>query len=484
MPVGMQRLNAQPSTIPNECITFIKALPGALNTTSTDFLNRIAALCVPIMRTHHLSITTLEEHEPNREFVGRNFNGGEIIQLVLRSREGRWLPERYVAGVMMHELAHCVHMNHKKGFWEVRNRYMGELKELWGKGYTGEGFWGRGQRVEELGRLRHANEAALGSAEIPEVICGGTFRSRRSRKRRRAGGADDLTWKQKQERRIERKFGKNGLALGGDEEERVKLEAGKKVKAKPKVAGSARGRELRAAAALARFGQQISEDQKKEEDKELEEGEEYEEVDDGPDAVDSKGQRILDNDGHGMVRVCESEDGEDEHVKREIDELAEFEIYHEAPVKEEPLEKDELESLPQKSIKSKRGGHPNLPSIDESNVTRPMPIESTVPRASSSTAKPSNATASQVQPTHSSIHAEPRPEKPAAALAICDICTSHHPYNTDLCTVCSNVMRPHMHPGSWTCHADGCATTFVNLPTAEVCGACQQPKAECKPRPT
>jgi hypothetical protein len=57
------------------------------------------------MRTHHLSVTSLEEYPPNREFVGRNFNAGEVVQLVLKARggAGRWLPFEYVQMVMMHE---------------------------------------------------------------------------------------------------------------------------------------------------------------------------------------------------------------------------------------------------------------------------------------------------------------------------------------------------------------------------------------------
>lgn len=58
---------------------------------------------VPIMREHHLSVMSLEEYEPNPEFVGRNFNAGEVIQLVLKARSGHWLPFNYVQMVMMHE---------------------------------------------------------------------------------------------------------------------------------------------------------------------------------------------------------------------------------------------------------------------------------------------------------------------------------------------------------------------------------------------
>lgn len=56
------------------------------------------------MRENHILVTSLEEYEPNREFVGRNFNAGEVVQLVLKSPStGQWLPFNYVQMVMMHE---------------------------------------------------------------------------------------------------------------------------------------------------------------------------------------------------------------------------------------------------------------------------------------------------------------------------------------------------------------------------------------------
>lgn len=56
------------------------------------------------MKEHGLKVISLEEYEPNREFLGRNFNGGEVIQLVLKSRDsGRWFPFDFVQMVMMHE---------------------------------------------------------------------------------------------------------------------------------------------------------------------------------------------------------------------------------------------------------------------------------------------------------------------------------------------------------------------------------------------
>ena len=104
MPIGIERLNARHQQ-PNSRITFIKPLPGPDSKFAQDFLERIAAICHPIMKANHLSIMTLEEYEPNPEFVGRNFNGGEIIQLVLKAPySGHWLSFRSVQMVMSESL--------------------------------------------------------------------------------------------------------------------------------------------------------------------------------------------------------------------------------------------------------------------------------------------------------------------------------------------------------------------------------------------
>ena len=103
MPLGIERINARRKQ-PNDRITFIKPLEGPDKALAEDFLERIAAICNPIMKEHHLSIMSLEEYEPNLEFVGRNFNAGEVIQLVLKAPyTGHWLPFKYVQMVMMHE---------------------------------------------------------------------------------------------------------------------------------------------------------------------------------------------------------------------------------------------------------------------------------------------------------------------------------------------------------------------------------------------
>ncbi|KAL4730022.1 hypothetical protein ACLX1H_002052 [Fusarium chlamydosporum] len=315
MVAGYQRLNER-KTQPNPNIVFIKPLEGPDKEIAQDFLERIAAQCRPIMREHYLYVTSLEEYEPNREFVGRNFNAGEVVQLVLKSPStGRWLPFNYVQMVMMHELAHCKQMNHSRAFWAVRNSYASQMHELWSKNYTGDGIWGRGAN---LATGEWEKNTVLADEILPEHLCGGTYRSRRKRKVK-----PQLSYQERKERRILKKFGANGVALGADEVEKVKLESGKKIQAKPRVAGSMRGRELRAAAALARFEKQKDEPDPVKEDDETESGSgsEFEDEPDSKDAIDVDGKKLLDGKGRGMVRVCEDEDADDPGARDETQEL-------------------------------------------------------------------------------------------------------------------------------------------------------------------
>ena len=95
MPLGYTRLNERTQR-PNAHINFIKPLPGADAAITQDFLERIAAQCYPVMKQHTISVMSLAEHAPNPEFLGRNFNAGEVIELVLKDRGGRWLSFKFV----------------------------------------------------------------------------------------------------------------------------------------------------------------------------------------------------------------------------------------------------------------------------------------------------------------------------------------------------------------------------------------------------
>ncbi|KAK4230464.1 WLM domain-protein [Podospora fimiseda] len=460
MPLGIQRLNAKKSQ-PNDRIMFIKPLKGPDEKVSKDFLEKIAAQCSPIMKTHYLSVTTLEEYEPNREFVGRNFNAGEVIQLVLKTRSGHWLPFNYVQMVMMHELAHCKQMNHSKAFWAVRNKYAEEMRELWTKKYTGKGIWGRGAL---LGTGQWENgDGNLGGEELPEHLCGGTYKSRGMKRKRKVASS----YKEMKERRILKKFGAGGVALGEDVEEKRKLEGGKKVVGKPRVAGSLRGRELRAAAALARFETQKKEEEEEEEE-ETDSGEDYEDEEDegGKDALDIDGKRMLDGKGRGMVKV-EDESGEDDlDAKQELRELLGFgtgkgDVKKKA-VEHKTTEKTLPEEKKQITISKPKPKPPSIPSTKDDELV----YVSSKPVAASS--KP------VTKPSTKSNNSSEFVYKQTTAVPIaCPICSFTNEDLSATCGMCANVLDPRRVPGSWACTSQTCkGSQYRNAGDNGVCGVC------------
>lgn len=347
-------------------------------------------------------------------------------------------------------------MNHSAAFWKVRNQYAEELRSLWSKDYTGDGFWGRGTTL-----LSEQYESTR--PQVPEVmprnLCGGTFRSRGRKRKRRADGPDSksLTYAERQQRRIAKKFGTNGIALGDDEETRVKLEYGVKVKAKPKVAKSVRGRELRAAAALARFGQQKEEEIAKadgstENDSDTED--EYDATDAGQEALDFNGSRILDGQGNSMVKVCEDQDTDDAHVKEEMQELQDLETPRPSSGK---LSKDRLSEASASSGPPSRNENPQVTSrhtVNGSHITSPGQ-----PRSTSSNRKDSG-------------HGLPRSEE-ASQVATCSICSVDNESSAITCMVCSHVLDTSKVHGYWRCQNTSCSgTEFINADDSALCGLC------------
>lgn len=505
MPLGFERINER-TTRPNPLINFIKPLETSDEALARDFLERVAAICYPIMKAHHIAVMSLEEYPPNLEFVGRNFNAGEVIQLVLKAPStGQWLPFRYVQGVMMHELAHCKQMNHSKFFWQVNNTYRSDLKALWEKDYTGEGLWGRGQTL--LSGQYSTN--AMPETELQvQSLCGGTYRSSRGKKRRRASDKPKLSYAERQQRRIEKKFGKHGTALGDDESVKARLEGGKRVVSKPKVAGSKRGRELRANAALARFEQARAtvEDEavKKEPADESESDSDYEDGDLGSEATDAQGKRILDDHGNRMLKVCEDEDPADEEVKRELAELREFYQGPTAAPKRVPT--------PQKRSSSARHTISNVPLDDSSTAselsddnegtaalstaptnlektTNPHPLRSRPPpsprpqhpephsKHPGSSAPTSTTTASASPTTYTTPATSIIPTPAPQPSLVCSICSLENEPGTARCIACSHVLNTHKISHVWTCQNASCTTSgYLNAGDCGVCGICGSKK--------
>lgn len=379
--------------------------------------------------------------------------------------------------VMMHELAHCVQMNHSGAFWKLRNLYAGELRLLWGRGYTGDGFWGRGKTVlsEE-----YEGEGNVEGEVVVERVCGGTFRSGRGRKRKRKGGVvttgESLTYAERQQRKIVKKFGVNGVALGDDTETRVKLENGKKPKGKPRVAGSARGRELRAAAALARFTDQKEDDDVKKEEQ-ADSGSSQTESDDDQDAPPSNqeaardldGSRLLDAKGNNMVKVCETEDQDDIHVKEEMRELQtlDYVAFHSPGEPSTPAQEPDCISSPRIKTEEPSTAHDteSPPSLQKPQSPPPrVKTEDEVPTAHG-TAPPPPPQKPQAPPSHPSNQTStPNPT--------CPICTTLNAPTSLLCAICAHVLDTSKVPG-WRCGNAACeGSAYLNARDCGVCGVC------------
>lgn len=478
MPLGFERLNERTQR-PNALINFIRTLPGPTSSTAEGILNRVAAICYPFMKKNMIFVQALEEFPYNNEFVGRNFNAGEVIQLVLRNKQGQWLPEHWVMMVMVHELAHCKQMNHSKAFWKVRDEYAGDLRELWGKGYTGEGMWGRGRGLE-TGEI-HDGSVAVG--DVPEHLCGGTY-SRRKKRGRGGKVKEELTYAEKKQRRILKKFGAGGQAVGADDDTKVKLEGGVAKKGKPRVAGSARGRELRAAAALARFEPVKKEEEvnvKDEPTSDSETEDEYEDVSGEGAAIDVDGKKMVDEKGRALVKICEDEDGRDENARREMEEFLDI-GREQRPGKPQARPKINTTASAAKETK------PNRSSSSNSTIAKPSSSSTKPAPSASKSASPSNVirldeihkrrpeppapkpTTSKPPPAKPTTKPPPREAMPPLG---CPICSLNNEPGSLICAACSNVLNPDLTPNHWRCRNATCRESgYINSGDAGRCGVC------------
>ncbi|KAL8829712.1 MAG: hypothetical protein Q9170_006051 [Blastenia crenularia] len=313
---------------------------------------------------------------------------------------------------------------------------------------------------------------------MPETLCGGTFRTRRGRKRKRKRGSgvksEGLTYAERQQRRIEKKFGKNGQALGGGEEARIKLENGKKPKGKPRVAGSARGRELRAAAALARFGTQKEEEFKKEElprpggsESDSDSDSDMENVKPEKEAFDLNGSKLLDSKGRGMVKVCEDEDENDVYVKEEMDELHNLAT----------IESHKEEIPPRRRGRpstSRQVGHGNKhPHTNNREAAAPVSIK----RELSSQARIPPPEEPETSTPQTNINA--MESRGSHVELTCSVCSMVNEPSAPICVVCSHVMQPRLMPGNWRCRSSACeGSKYVNAGDCGICGACGSKKPD------
>lgn len=113
-------------------------------------LQKIASMVKPIMRLRNWRVGVLAEFFPREaNLLGLNENRGQRILLRLRypGDETQFLPLENVVDTMLHELSHIVHGPHDQAFHALWDKLRDEHESLVRKGYTGEGFLGKGNRL-------------------------------------------------------------------------------------------------------------------------------------------------------------------------------------------------------------------------------------------------------------------------------------------------------------------------------------------------
>ncbi|ETW83060.1 hypothetical protein HETIRDRAFT_450748 [Heterobasidion irregulare TC 32-1] len=175
--------------IPNPHINFITALPMPRpedQERARQLLRALAAQVKPVMKTHGFVVNSLEEYEHNSVFAGRNWESGEVVELVLRRPDSTFQPTPWLMSTLCHELAHIKvgsrplsvhpsiadtkstkHMNHGPAFQALWSRLRTEVRALQQKGYYGDGYWSSGTRLADAARVQGDG---LEAGDLPEYM--------------------------------------------------------------------------------------------------------------------------------------------------------------------------------------------------------------------------------------------------------------------------------------------------------------------------
>lgn len=266
------------------------------------------------------------------------------------------------------------------------------------------------------------------------------------------------------------------MTLGADEATKVKLEKGKRPVGKPRVAGSARGRELRAAAALSRFEAVKEEPKIKEEDLVTDSETESEDemhilIKTEPnDAIDIDGKHLLDSKGKSMVKVCEDEDKNDDNAREE---LAELQALGGISASQFWTEKYTSDNFPDPKA-NKPQSAPVLKSKKPSDtIQRSGLVKKEKVSEMKFTAKASSTCTHQRRssPSSGSPNEINQVPAPANSTSGCPVCSVENEPEALTCVVCTNVLRPEFVANTWKCSS--CShSKFLNAGDSGICGIC------------
>ena len=150
-PQGVQRSYASQLKEHDSLFSTYEHLQGLeRGDTALTMLRKVASLVKPIMRKRGWKVQILAEFLPaEHNLLGLNINRGYKICIRLRyhNNPGLFLPLEQVVDTMLHELSHNVWGEHDARFHRLWDELRDEWETLTRKGYTGEGFLSKGQKL-------------------------------------------------------------------------------------------------------------------------------------------------------------------------------------------------------------------------------------------------------------------------------------------------------------------------------------------------
>jgi hypothetical protein len=265
--------------------------------------------------------------------------------------------------------------------------------------------------------------------------------------------------------------------------------SGKRHAGKPRVANSKRGRELRAQAALARFGAAKAEPIKEEPEVKPEpyikqEPEDSETDSDWDDAEFDGSQSGGDTD---MIKVCGDEGEDEDDAHNEMDDLRKIGQKASGLVEETDPKNSRLGLTTAKTstAPTQDGTHPADDHVDsETESETDDAVVTTAQPSETTTSADTSAQPQATSPTHShdGVEAEQatiRQTAPTEQPGTCPICSLVNDPSSPTCMACSDVLQPSLMPDHWRCKSEACqGGSYINAGDAGRCGVCgaQKPK--------
>lgn len=136
-------------------------------------LQKLASMVKPIMRSHGLKVTTLCEFYPkNACLLGLNFNRGMKIFIRLRHphNDKRFYTLTELLNTLLHELTHNIHGPHDSKFYSYLGELRTEMEDLMAQGFTGDGFFGKGQSVGTSSYGRNLSDVPVNSKGLADPV--------------------------------------------------------------------------------------------------------------------------------------------------------------------------------------------------------------------------------------------------------------------------------------------------------------------------